>query len=280
MPLAATARPRSASLVHRVSARPGAQDVKPARFNSIENCRAATRKQVDVDGQCLRNSRHQSTAVSEQAAGPFNLKLHHLGKRWREPQRLQVRLRVTEALPIFARQVDSSQSKVACDILPEIRQLKGSAGCVGQSSVLVGKRTSDVQNQMTYRIGRPRAVIEQLVVSEIFRDCLVLFEGRDQRLKGFDRNVITRDRFRQSDHDGMAGFAVIHRPQLVSPPGQELERVSRIADLVSQVVRPATEGVDTLKCGPVGTRSQPGHDSEVLVVACGQACAISECLRT
>ena len=82
---------------------------------------------------------------------------------------------------------------------------------------------------------------------------------------------MSRDRFGERDHDGMPGFAVVHRLQLVSPPAQELERACGVADFVTQVVRPATEGIDTLKCRPVDSRCQPGHDTEVFVMSRCQA---------
>ena len=50
--------------------RPAAEDVKPSCLDPIENRRAPAGKQVDVDGQCTRNARHQGSTLGQEAREP------------------------------------------------------------------------------------------------------------------------------------------------------------------------------------------------------------------
>ncbi len=86
------------------------------------------------------------------------------------------------------------------------------------------ERAGDIQDQVAHRVGRPRAVVEQLLVGQVFGDGLVLLEGRDQRLERLDRDRgnARRSRPARSSPGGVAR-PWIHRPQLARATSEQLE---------------------------------------------------------
>ena len=104
---------------------------------------------------------------------------------------------------------------------------------------------------MAHRVGRPRAVIEQLLIRQVLGHRLVLLEGGDERLERPDRDAVPLDGLAQGDHHRVAGPAVVQAVELAPPPVEQLERPPGIADLVAQVVGPSAEGVDAAERRPM-----------------------------
>src|SRR5262249_21778476 len=94
-----------------------------------------------------------------------------------------------------------------------------------------------------------------------------------------DRDTVRGDDVRQCDHHRMPRFARVEIPQLPAPPGEQLAGSLTITDLISQVIRPATEGINRLKGWPQSTGRQPGDDAEALVMLARETGTIVESPR-
>ena len=109
-------------------------------------------------------------------------------------------------------------------------------------------------------------IVEQLLERLVFADALILLERRDQPIERLDGNGVTLDRFRKERSSRGASFRPGTSPEVRRATKKEFKRPLTIADFVAQVIGPTAESIDTLKRWPILARSQPGHDTKILVV--------------
>ena len=109
--------------------------VKAAGLDPIKDGRAAAGKQVNVDGQRpgMRGTRARPRRAESRARATSNRSSSANAGVNRRACRSDVG--IAEPGPILARQINAADGQVAGDILPEIGQLKGRAGGVGQVGV-------------------------------------------------------------------------------------------------------------------------------------------------
>ena len=98
--------------------------------------------------------------------------------------------RVPVALHHLERDVDAVLQLVHGHVLPEIGQLQGRAGGVGEPLPLRVGVAAEVQHQPAHRIGGVAAIAEQFVPIAIARHGLVLHEGVDQVRERLARNGV------------------------------------------------------------------------------------------
>src|SRR6266851_2404707 len=100
---------------------------------------------------------------------------------------------------------------------------------------------------MADRVGRVFAVAEELVISSVSFDQLILLESKKKIDKRFSGNVKTPNRVLESNHDGMTRLALIATHELFFPPAQQAQGAGSSAGFVGQIVGPAAISVDVVK---------------------------------
>ena len=153
-----------------------------------------------------------------------------------------------KAAHVFLRQIDAVLGEVHAHILPEVGELQGRAGQVGEPEIFIdfvgGHFAAGIEHQAADGIGRVATVAQYLVHGGVTRDRLVLAEGDEQIGERLFGNVAGADGLGQRDKDRMTRPAFVAGVELAPPQIEKREGYGAVAYLVTQIVRDAAVGVD------------------------------------
>ena len=108
-----------------------------------------------------------------------------------------------EVLHVLGGDVDSvAFEDVASDVLPEVDELECGADFVGEGLAVGVAVAAHVEDDSSDGVGGFGAVVEELVEGLIAGEGLVLFEGLDEIVEGFDGDVVALDGLAESGEDG------------------------------------------------------------------------------
>src|SRR6266496_4686670 len=149
-------------------------------FDGVEDFLAASAEELDINGNFAADFADQRQSSVEPFSGALDFEAHHLTELWRVAFGGEVTLRDLKAGQVFEWKVDSSLLVIDADILPEIRQLQGGAGEVGELLAFGVAVPAEIKHEMSDWIGGIVAVTEQVVEGLITGSGLVLAECGQQ----------------------------------------------------------------------------------------------------
>lgn len=209
-----------------------------------------------------RQQRHHTTDLEGNQAAQMRRRLRGAQSAWIDPKRLQ----------ILKRQVDPvTQALVLANVLAVLKNLQRRADVVGQPPRVAVVHTEELEDGATDRVGRQRAIAEQIAVRRIPVGVLVQpvrFEQIEERLL----------RQRAGPERGGQGFQRRpgRRPSRPDHLEVGLDRVERGEPVgrsatggVAGVVDQPHSRVDSGESRPVTPRQEPQRDREVLCAGKG-----------
>ena len=176
-------------------------------------------------------------------------------------------------LHVFEGEIDAVFCVVDADILPEIGELEGGTGLVGEGETLGVAIAAGIEDDAADGIRGVAAVAEGIGHGGETGDGLILAEGDEQIGEWLLGDVAGADRFGEGDEDGMTGLAAIAGVELFTPEVEQGEGLFGIADLVAEVIGNAAVGVDGVEVGAEAAGEEPGGDVEILVMGIGETAA-------
>ena len=179
----------------------------------------------------------------------------------------------------FQRNIDAPLFKVACDVLPEIRQLQRRARRIGKPLPLRIAVAAQIKDEAAHRVRRIAAVSEDVVPGGVTVNGLVLAKRDEQIGKRLDGNVERGNGFAQRDKNGVRRFSCVAIAQFLVPLVQQRQGFGRIGNFISQIVGPAAVGVQIVKMLVQPSRKQPGNHVEIFVVMRGEPSGVALGLR-
>ncbi len=181
--------------------------VVPLPLDGIQDLQPAAAEQFDVEREMLVHHLRQRQPHLKPLAGARNFELHHLQECGRRSTLRNVVFAHAVLRKVLQRKVDAPLAVVDGDVLPEIRQLQGSAGVVGELLALGVAIAAQVQHQMSYGIGGILAIAEHVGERRIAGRRLVLTKSGKQIGEFVLRNVQLAHGLPQSDEDRMPRLA-------------------------------------------------------------------------
>src|SRR5262249_55830159 len=107
-------------------------------------------------------------------ARSFDLEFHQSEKLWSCTAGCDHVLRYTEAAHVIQWKINSSLAVVDRNVLPEVRQLQGGAGEIGEFLPLCIAISAGIEHQPADGIGGILAIAKQVFEALVARCCLVL----------------------------------------------------------------------------------------------------------
>src|SRR5215470_4995317 len=150
------------------------------RFNGLENREAPAAEHFQVNSEFAFDLLRERQALFEQNARPADQILHQCDVVVAEAAGHDVVFADTVVNGNVERNVNAAFFQVARNVLPEIRQLKRGAGCVGK---LLAKRiavAAEIEDEATDGIRGIDAIVEDRLPSGVTLDGLILPEGFEQ----------------------------------------------------------------------------------------------------
>ena len=165
----------------------------------------------------------------------------------------------------FQREIDSPFGVIDGHVLPEVRQLQGGAGEIGELLPFGIAIAAQVQHQMSDRIGRVLAITRHIGECRIARSS----DPAGTRSAGSQtaaRNVKLAHGRRLERRIQDAAGSPRSMLQLALPTGRAAPATVPVSHLVTQIVRDAAVGIDIEKMLAQPLGQQPGYDREILVM--------------
>src|SRR6266496_1367265 len=169
--------------------RPISKHRMPLALNCVQNLLAATAEEFNVDRQLTTDFTDQRKATLKPLARSVYFKSHHLAQLFSVFAVANVVCADAVPLKVLKRQIDSSFGKIGAHVLPEIRQLQGCAGEIGELLTFGVSISAQIQHKVTNWIRRIAAVSQQVLERLISRRGLVLAKGGQQIGKFVLRNI-------------------------------------------------------------------------------------------
>ena len=173
------------------------------------------------------------------------------------------------------RNVNAALLEISRDVLPEIGELQSGAGGVREALALRVAITAQIEHQAADGVRRIAAIAKHAVPIGIAVHHLVLAKRGQQIGKRLHGNIEGTNRARERNEDRVRRTPGVTPAQLILPPGEQLERASRVRNFIAQVVGPAAVGVKIVEVLVQASRQQPRHDIEVFVVRRRQAARVT-----
>ena len=178
------------------------------------------------------------------------------------------------------RQVDAVLEQVHGHVLPEVGELQGGAGGVGEALPLGVGIAAEIEHQPPHRVGGVAAVVEDVVPVAVAGHGLVLHEGADQVGEGLLAGCRSGARWRPGRRRRDARLRPAYMASSSPRHHSSRRRLSAaIADFVAQVVGPAAVGVDVVEILVQALGQQEADHVEVLVMVGGQPARVGCGLR-
>lgn len=143
------------------------------------------------------------------------------------------------------RQVDAALLNIDTNVLPEVGELQTGAGVVTEKEESIVAITAEFKHEAAHGVGGVDAIIEDLRPIAVAGSRLVVLKGFDQADEVLKGKVAAGDGAAKRDKNGVL-VAIVGEKQ-GSPPSEEAKGFNRITNLVTEIIRPAAEGIDVIK---------------------------------
>ncbi len=214
-------------------------------------------------------------SLAEDLAGAFDLEGHEAAKVVVEGAVGDLLLGDAVGLEVLQGEVDAAFLPIAIDVLPEVGELEGGAGVVGETLALFVPVVEDVEEEAATWVGGVIAVVEEVIEGWVAGDFLVHAVGFDELEEGFAGDAEELDGLLEGDHDGVGGsFAGVATFEVFAPLVEEVEAVA--VGFVAEVVDGAAVGVEVGDVLEEGFGEEEGADGEVFVVGPGELASVAK----
>ena len=185
--------------------------------------------------------------MTEPVAGALDFEPHHRAERGSVLTLGDVLFTDSKAAQVLKRKIDAAFGVINADILPEIRELQSGTGEIGKLLPLRVAIPAEIEDKVTYRIGRVVAIAHHVV--EGFKTCdgLILAKGGQKIGELMRRYIELPDGFSQRNKHRMFRGAPIARLEFTVPLVEQFQRSGGVTNFVSEVIRDTAVGVDVEK---------------------------------